>query len=134
VGAFGNPRKRAPFQRALDGVLLKDEERELVRASSPANSSATEELLRQPAAWAVVPGMISLTWVMADAAMPTISIAYTGRVGPFHDHHAAHDQPGTVDIYDTPDHRAMRNMTVNNVPVVSTPAVPNGGLAQGRLG
>jgi hypothetical protein len=96
--------------------------------------------LRQPAARLVVPAVINPARSMADATMPTISIAHPWIVGPFNNHNAADDRTrtikhGSIDIHNAPDHRATHNMAVNDhVPVVSTPAIPMAGLHRGGLG
>ncbi len=79
--------------------------------------------------------MISPAWVIAYTAIPIKPIACTGGVGPFNNHDTPDDWARAVDIHDTSDHRATHNMAMNNnVPVVSTPAVPMAGLHRSSLG
>lgn len=65
---------------------------------------------------------------------PAIPIMHTRIIGPLNNYHAADNGTRAMDINDTPDHRAMNDMAVNdNVPVVSTPAISMPGLGRSGL-
>ena len=71
-----------------------------------------------------MPAVIRPSRSMADVVPPAIPGMHTRIIGPFNDHHAADNGTG-----------AMNNMVVNDdMPVVSTPAVPMPSLGGRNLG